>query len=38
MAETVSAMTVDGRALYAKISWRLFPISFCCISWHISTA
>jgi hypothetical protein len=28
MAETVSAMTVDGRALYAKISWRLIPYIF----------
>jgi hypothetical protein len=28
MAETVSAMTVDGCALYAKISWRLIPYIF----------
>ena len=28
MAETVSGMTVDGRALYAKISWRLIPYMF----------
>ncbi len=28
MAETVSGMTVDGRALYAKISWRLIPYLF----------
>jgi sugar phosphate permease len=28
MAETVSAMAVDGRALYAKISWRLIPYVF----------
>jgi MFS transporter, ACS family, tartrate transporter len=28
MAETVSGMTVDARALYAKISWRLIPYMF----------
>jgi sugar phosphate permease len=28
MAETVSGMMVDGRALYAKISWRLIPYMF----------
>jgi ACS family tartrate transporter-like MFS transporter len=28
MAETVSGMAVDGRALYAKISWRLIPYMF----------
>jgi MFS transporter, ACS family, tartrate transporter len=28
MAETVSGTTVDGRALYAKISWRLIPYMF----------
>jgi ACS family tartrate transporter-like MFS transporter len=28
MAETVSGLTVDGRALYAKISWRLIPYMF----------
>ncbi len=28
MAETVSRTIVDGRALYAKISWRLIPYMF----------
>jgi MFS transporter, ACS family, tartrate transporter len=28
MAETVSGAMVDGRALYAKISWRLIPYMF----------
>ena len=28
MAETVSGTIVDGRALYAKISWRLIPYMF----------
>ncbi len=28
MAETVSGTMVDGRALYAKISWRLIPYMF----------
>ena len=28
MAETISGMTVDGCALYAKISWRLIPYLF----------
>jgi MFS transporter, ACS family, tartrate transporter len=28
MAEIVSGMKVDGRALYAKISWRLIPYMF----------
>ena len=28
MAETVGGMTVDARALYAKISWRLIPYMF----------
>jgi ACS family tartrate transporter-like MFS transporter len=28
MAETVSRTMVDGRALYAKISWRLIPYMF----------
>jgi MFS transporter, ACS family, tartrate transporter len=28
MAETVSRTLVDGRALYAKISWRLIPYMF----------
>src|ERR1700727_94833 len=28
MAETVSGMRVDARALYAKISWRLIPYMF----------
>jgi MFS transporter, ACS family, tartrate transporter len=28
MAETVSGRTVDARALYAKISWRLIPYMF----------
>ena len=28
MAETSSAAAVDGRALYAKISWRLIPYIF----------
>src|SRR5271163_2502204 len=28
MAETVSGTKVDGRALYAKISWRLIPYMF----------
>src|SRR5271168_1768279 len=27
-ADTVTARTVDGRALYAKISWRLIPYMF----------
>ena len=28
MAETVSGMMVDGRALYSKITWRLIPYLF----------
>ncbi len=28
MAETVSGTVIDGRALYAKISWRLIPYMF----------
>ena len=28
MAETVGRTMVDGRALYAKISWRLIPYMF----------
>ncbi len=28
MAETVGRMTIDGRALYAKITWRLIPYMF----------
>jgi ACS family tartrate transporter-like MFS transporter len=28
MAETIGRTTVDGRALYAKISWRLIPYMF----------
>jgi MFS transporter, ACS family, tartrate transporter len=28
MAETVSGMLVDGRALYSKITWRLIPYLF----------
>ena len=28
MAETVSRTTVDGRTLYAKITWRLIPYMF----------
>jgi ACS family tartrate transporter-like MFS transporter len=28
MAEVVNESAVDGRALYAKISWRLIPYMF----------
>jgi hypothetical protein len=38
MEEVAGEATVDGHALYAKISWRLIPYIFCCISWLTLTA